>query len=451
MENLVLESMNETTSFQSNNDGFIEMPLFITDPLVIRYLSTFSEAERSERIIEALRVGVIAIQSASPTIDTNMVDDKFRQVQTTIDGYLNGFKGDLKEKLEDYFKSGSGAVPRSLDSFFGTNGTMSQMMNTYFSSDQGRLTNLIQQQVGPNSSFARSLDPNNKEGVLSKLEQMVQTHLQDKTNEIINQFSLDIDNSALSRLQTSLFSKVAEIQNANTIFFGELKQALGIKEGKELEASKGTEKGREFETALYDKVASLARQLGDTSENVRSLVGKIPRAKVGDYVITLGQTSGAPDTNIAIEVKKEQNYKLKDAVEELKQAKENREAVAGIFVFAKGYEPSEVGDFLKIGNDFYITVDEELLSSNQPLLFLETAYKIIRILLVTSKRVEEAKEVDLDKIKRELESVLQTAGRISEIVTKAKTIKTNSEFILSLADTLKDEIEEKITSISNSI
>ena len=195
----------------------------------------------------------------------------------------------------------------------------------------------------------------------------------------------------------------------------------------------------------------MAKQLGDTSENVRSLVGKIPRAKVGDYVLTLGSTSGAPEINIAIEVKKEQNYKLKDAVDELKLAKENREAAAGIFIFAKGYEPAEVGDFHKIGNDFYVTVDEELLASNQPLLFFETAYKIIRILLVTSKRVQEAKEVDLDKIKRELENILQNTSRISEIITKARTIKTNSDFILTLADTLKIEIEDKINEIVTSI
>jgi len=446
MENLTLEK-----NYVANNEGFLESTLLITDPVIIKYLSVFFESERNEKILEALRVGVIAIQSASPTIDTNIVNDKFMQVQTTIDTYLNGFKGDLKERLEGYFKAESGAVPRSLDSFFGQNGTMSQMMNSYFSSDQGKLTNLIQQQVGPSSSFAKSLDPNNKDGVLSKLEIMVQTHLQEKTKEIINQFSLDIDNSALSRLQTSLFAKVGEIQTSNTVFFGQLKQALGIKEGKDTEFAKGTEKGREFESALYEKVAALAKQLGDTSENVRSLVGKIPRAKVGDYVLTLGSTSGAPETNIAIEVKKEQNYKLKDAVDELKLAKENREATAGIFIFAKGYEPAEVGDFHKIGNDFYVTVDEELLASNQPLLFFETAYKIIRILLVTSKRVEEAREVDLDKIKRELESVLENTSRISDIITKARTIKTNSDFILTLADTLKIEIEDKIKEIVTSI
>ena len=104
-----------------------------------------------------------------------------------------------------------------------------------------------------------------------------------------------------------------------------------------------------------------------------------------------------------------------------------------------------------IGNDFYVTVDEELLASNQPLLFFETAYKIIRILLVTSKRVQEAKEVDLDKIKRELENILQNTSRISEIITKARTIKTNSDFILTLADTIKIEIEDKINEIVTSI
>ena len=90
MENLTLEK-----NYVANNEGFLESTLLITDPVIIKYLSVFFESERNDKILEALRVGVIAIQSASPTIDTNIVNDKFMQVQTTIDTYLNGFKGDL--------------------------------------------------------------------------------------------------------------------------------------------------------------------------------------------------------------------------------------------------------------------------------------------------------------------------------------------------------------------
>ena len=50
-----------------------------------------------------------------------------------------------------------------------------------------------------------------------------------------------------------------------------------------------------------------------------------------------------------------------------------------------------------------------------------------------------------------LENILQNTSRISEIITKARTIKTNSDFILTLADTLKIEIEDKINEIVTSI
>lgn len=435
--------MKETQNEDQNTEltAVMRLEMTLLDDTIVRYLSQFDEEEREEKATEALRVGIIAIQSASPSLDSRVVEEKFRMVENTIDGFLDGFQGDLKVKLEEYFKSGSGTVPRSLDTFFGENGTLASMMNGYFTSN-GKLQTLIQEQVGPNSTFAKSIDPNNKESVLSKLEKMVQDHLQDKTKEIINQFSLDIDNSALSRLQKSLFTKVEEIQSTNTAFFGELKNALGIKEGKEAEAAKGTEKGREFENELYDHVAAYVRAMEDDSENVCAVAGKIPKSKTGDYVISMGETSGAPKARIAVEVKKEMNYKLKDAIEELKKAKENREADAGIFIFAKGYEPAEVGDFYKLGNDFFITVDEEQMRTDGELLFFEAAYKIIRVQLVTSKRIQEAKEVDKEKIKAEIAVMVKLTNRISEIVTKATTIKNNSVLILETSASLKSDLEE---------
>lgn len=427
----------------------LELRIKISEPTVLKYFYSFNESVRHEKALEAIRVGVIAIQSASPSLDTKIVEEKFMQVQQTINNYLTGFQTDLKVNMEEYFKMGSGAVPRSLEAFFGNAGTLSQMMNQYFNTDGGKLQRLIQDHVGVTSPFAKSLDPTNKESVLSKLENLVQTHLQEKTREIVNQFSLDIDNSALSRLQKSLYDKLGEIQQANAAYFANLKESLGIKAGKEEEAEIGTEKGREFEADLYVPVAEMARNMGDLSENVGAIVGKLARAKVGDYVITLGNTSGAPNQKIVMEVKKEQGYRLKDAIEELKAAKENREASAGIFIFAKGYEPAEVGDFYKLGNDFYITVDEDKLAKKEPLVFVDAAYKILRTILVASKRLEDKKEIDVDRMKRDLQEIIALTIKLSDIHTKASTIKNNSEKILETADSFKRELDTKLSDIIN--
>jgi hypothetical protein len=166
----------------------------------------------------------------------------------------------------------------------------------------------------------------------------------------------------------------------------------------------------------------MGRLLGDTTENVRAIVGVVPHCKKGDYVITLSETTGASGGRIVIEAKKEQGYRLNDAIDELKQARENRGTSAGIFVFAKGYEPPEVGDFHHLGQDSYVTVDEQAFGVQQPLLFLESAYKIARVLLVTGARTEEAKEIDTARIRAEVDSAIQVVTRLSELTTKAKPL-----------------------------
>jgi hypothetical protein len=425
----------------------LHLELTVTDPTVTKYLSTFDEPFRQEKAIEALRVGVIAIQSASPTLDTRIVEEKFREIEGSIDKYISDFETDIKSQFDEYFKTGSGSVPRSLDTLFGNNGTVTQLLNQYFGADTGRVLKLLQDQIGPSSPFAKSLDPNNKESVISRLQETVKTHIETEASKIVKEFSLDTDGSALSRLNALVSDKVNTIEASNVKFFAELKEALGIRAGKATEAEKGTEKGREFETTLYSYVAEVARALGDSSENVRSLVGSIERCKTGDYVITLSEFSAAPGHNIVIEAKKMQGYKLKDAIAELKEAKENRVAAVGILAFAKGYEPAEVGDFLRVGSDFFVTVDEEWLTNHTPLLYLDAAYKILRALIVTAARKEAKKELNVEGIRTELESIIALVARLSELSTKAKTISTNSKFIEETVAELKGEIEPRLNQV----
>lgn len=411
----------------------LQIELNIQDPIVIEYLIRFDESMHEEKVLEALRIGVIAIQSASPTLDTKIVGEKFKEVENNINTHINSFQGNIESKLEEYFKADSGFLPRSLKALFGEN---------------GQLTQLLHKQIGPSSEFAKSIDPSNKESVISKIEEIVNANLQEYSDKIIKQFSLDIEDSSLVRLKKSLSEEVKGIQKSNNESFANLCGALGIKVGKELEAEKGTEKGREFETIFYDYVAKKGKEIDDKTENVTGIPDKDTGSKIGDYVITLGDTSGAPGRKIVVEVKK-QKYKLKDAIDELKSAKENRKTESGIFVFAKGFSPPEIGDFYFIGNDFFVTVDEELIEKKKPLLFFEAAYKISRLLVITKVRKEEIQELDLTKIQGEIDYLIKDVEQLSELSKKAKTIKKNSEFIIDTLNKLKKDIEPRLTNISN--
>ena len=441
------EQAEVITTYPEDSNDIILLELDIKDPIIIQYLKGFDEVIRVDKAIEALRVGVIAIQSASPSLDTRIVEDKFHELDESVNKCLDDFKNDLSENLDEHFKPESGSVPRSIDSFFGDNGSLSRLLSEYFGQDSGKVSQILEKQLGPSSLFAKSIDPNDKESVISRIEETVKLHLKEKVDEIVNEFSLDNDETALSRLRSSISKEIKIIDENNNKLFVELREALGIEKGKKLEAEKGTEKGREFELSLYDRVAALGRQLGDTTEMVRGQVGSIPRRKVGDYVICLGETCSAPGRKIVIEVKKEQGYKLRDAIDELKDAKENRDADVGIFIFAKGYEPPEVGDFHRIGNDFYISVDEEAIAKDQPILYFEGAYKILRTIIVTTVRKEAEDELDLNKIRSEIDALIELVERFSDLSTKARTIKSSSENILSTVDEMKDEMDERLDTL----
>ena len=429
------------------DQGPIRLELEVHDPNVIKYLVSFDSSEREAKALEALRVGVIAIQSASPTLDTKVVEQKFQEVKASIDDCIDGFREHLKGQMEEYFKPSAGSVPRSMDMFFGESGKVTQLFNQYFAPTDGKILRLLVDQVGPQSQFAKSLDPENKLSVVARIEELVKVQLEKESEAILQEFSLDAEESALSRLQFRITQEIEGLKVSQNKFFAEVKAGLGVKEAKAAEAEKGTEKGREFEVKLYKRIAEMGRLLEDSTNNVRAIVGSVPRSKKGDYVIALGDTSGAPGQKIVVEAKNEKDFKINDAIEELKGAKQNREAGCGILAFAKGCEPPEIGDFRLIGRDFFITVDEEALERGEPLLFLEAAYKIARATMVTISRLEEKQEIDFASIRREIESLSKLAEKISEISTKATTVMNSGELIKKAASELKLELESRLKTL----
>ncbi len=429
----------------------LTLNLNISDSLVVKYLAHFDTARQEEKALEALKIGVIAIQSAAPSLDSRVVEEKFREVETTIDQWLTGFQDRTKNILDDYFKPESGSLERSMNTVFGERGQLSQELELYFHKERGVLASILQDHLGSTSPFAISLDPNHKESFLSRIETLVKKDLEDTKGQIVNEFSLDTEDSALTRLAALLTKKIDVIQESNTTLFGEIRAALGLKALSEAETEKGTEKGRTFESDLYDVVAETGRNLGDATEDVTGQAGKNSRSKTGDYVITLGETCSAAGDRIVVEAKKEKGYKLKKAVDELKDAKANRDAKAGIFAFAKGYEPTEMGDFYRMGHDFYVTVDEDALANHHPLPFVDASYKIIRAMLVTENRKAQNEEIDVDRIGVELDYIVQQMKLLSEMSTKARTIETNAKFIVSTTNQLETDITSKINSIQTLI
>jgi hypothetical protein len=401
----------------------VTLNLEVREPLVVAYFEPWAEPERSAKAIEALKVGVIALQTACPTLDTQIVKDQFAEMQE-----------ELGQALARYFADKDGVVPKSLNEAFGDKGALPQFFQRYFDPETGKLVRLIDSQVGPSSRFGRLFDVKNKDGVIAVIEEKVKHLVEAKLNEVLKEFSLDEDGSAMNKLKTIMDGA-----------FGTFREALGIKAARAEEAERGHVKGFCFEEDLYAVVAEMGRQFGDETELVRGTPG-IHKCKVGDHLITLGETTGAPGLRIVVEVK-DQPYKAKKAVTELQEAKNNREAVSGIFVFAEGCEPVEFGNFKRIDNDYFCTVDKSVLAADGPLPFLWAAYEFARVQAVTAVRKEACGKLDLETVQQHIDGIGALVPRLGEIITKAGTVQKSGEFIEETANAIKDDIEERAADV----
>ena len=144
---------------------------------------------------------------------------------------------------------------------------------------------------------------------------------------------------------------------------------------------------------------------------------------------------------------KDQEYKAKKAIAELQDAKKNREAVSGIFIFAKGCEPVEFGNFKRIDNDFYCTVDKSALAEGGPLPFLWAAYELARVQAVAAVRKETNGKLDLERIQQHIDGIAAWVPRLGEIVSKASTVQRSGSAIEDTAKEIKEDINRRVVEI----
>jgi hypothetical protein len=131
----------------------------------------------------------------------------------------------------------------------------------------------------------------------------------------------------------------------------------------------------------------------------------------------------------------------------LQEAKKNRDAVSGIFVFAKGCEPVEFGNLKRIENDYFCTVDKEQLAAGGPNLFLWAAYELARVQAVAAVRKEAGGKLDLDVIQQHIDGIAAHAPELGEIVSKAGTVQKAGSAIESTARKIKDDIDRRVQEV----
>jgi gas vesicle protein len=282
------------------------------------------------------------------------------------------------------------------------------------------------------------------DGALSRLVKRVD----ETTAQVRGSLTLDDAGSPLARLRKELLEIFKELSEAQRTFQTEVRATLESLQARRAESARSTRHGLEFEDAVAEVLAQLTRNNGDVLEAVGQTVGRIPRCKVGDFVLALGLESAAPGARIVIEAKENRSYETRKMLEELAQARENRGAQVGVAILSRATVPADIEPLTRFGADIVVVWDRDDATSD---VLVTAALSLARALVVRERVQREKVQAEFSAIEDAVRRIAKAAESLSEIVTMAGTVRSHGEKIRTRAEKLQEDIDEQLGTLQRNV
>ena len=211
----MIASENTINKTDDMLNSHINLALNISDPNVIKYLAQFDEETRMAKAAEALKVGVIAIMSASPSLDMQIVEEKFTDIESRLAEKIHDFDEQLGDLLSSYMDKTDGQLPK----FFTTK------LGEMFDTQNGSVPQLLSKIMGPESLLIKRLDPQNKDGILQTLTETIDKLVEKRITDLTAHFSLEDEGSTMAIIKKSLEDQYFKLANAIGIGSGMKEEA----------------------------------------------------------------------------------------------------------------------------------------------------------------------------------------------------------------------------------
>lgn len=515
----------------------MNLELTIRDTEAIAELERYDDPnERQRYATDALRIGLMALRQARGQVDADMVRREGEKLIGELERQLSSHQKTLNERmtlqLKEYFDPQNGRLHERLTNLVRKDGELEQSIRRLVGTEDSELRRTLIQHVGKESELFQLLDPQQKQGLVSVLNDLVSEQMQRQKDQIVGQFSLDdpqsaltrflkeltdkqgdfsgqlqqkvseavdqlsLDNedsalnrlvrnvtqaqrtisaefsldeessalsrlkrmmettnqtisnqltldeetSALSRLKRELTTMMADQEETSRKFQEEVRVVLESLKARKQESEKSTRHGLEFETAVGEFLQHEAQKAGDFCTATGATTGVIRHCKKGDYVVELSPDSVAAGACIVLEAKEVQGYTLTNAREEMEEARKNRQAQVGVFIFSRKTAPEGMEYFQRYGQDIYVVWDAEQTETD---LYLTTALTLARALCVRKREHSAEQQADFDAIERAIADIEKQSRRLDEMQTWSKTISNNGEKILNSVDQLRKTLNKQ--------
>ncbi len=512
----------------------MRLSLAVRDPEIIAELSRRPEGEDRERYaLTALKLGLLALRHASGFVDADAVRREGERLMAGIGERLAGHAQrvalEVAEALKRYFDPSAGELPQRLERLLKKDGELESLLSRHLDGDASTIARTLAKHVGEESPLFKMLSPDRSDGLLASLAKTIEAALAVQREHILGQFSLDREDSALSRMARqladsggrlredlakdldkvrrefsldnkdgALFRLVEEvtraqkiiaaefsrdnkdsalsrmsammedtgkkvdsrltldvpdsplsrlrremcelirgIEEANSKFHADVRAAMESLKARKEEEARSTRHGEKFEDAVGVLIGEEAGRMGDAFEHVGASPGRKKGCKIGDYAIVLGDESAAPGARIVIEAKERKGYRLDDALEEIREARENRDAAFGIFVFSKASAPGNIPPILRRERDVLVVWDSEDRATD---IYLKAAFWIARALAVRERRENEKLGMDISRIEGLTEKMQKDACEIEAIIKLADAVAARGQDIRTRAEAIRHNI-----------
>jgi hypothetical protein len=146
------------------------------------------------------------------------------------------------------------------------------------------------------------------------------------------------------------------------------------------------------------------------------------------------------------EAKEDRSYSLTAALEEIAEARKNRSAEMGVFVFSHSTAPEGVEPFTRYGNDFVIVWDADDPDTD---ILIRAAYSVSRC--IASRRADVSTETakSLQQIANAARAIERQVKYLEEFKRKGDIVKTHGRDISDRASAMVEDITEQLARLDH--
>ncbi len=248
-----LRSMPGPAAVRVDGERILVERLVLADAALASALAERDEADRPAIVERALRIGLLALQDAATSMDTDVVRREFEKLVAQTNEANASAARAVEDVLRANFADGDGRLPRTLEKFLGNRGALQTFVNELFDETKrdsaiGRMRVLLGSYFdGDGSRLAQLLDPTRLGSPLHQFRQ-----------EISEGFK-------------GVHERLTAIEAANR--------------ARADERSRSAAKGGDFEDLLEGMLGELARGAGDLLDRTGTEAGSLMGSKKGDFVL----------------------------------------------------------------------------------------------------------------------------------------------------------------------